>query len=199
MKNKVLLSLAFFVVTSSSAFSSQTFCKTLDGRNIVLESNGTWRYTDAKVAKKSVNAKRFAKSKKNSLGVWFDDNLWTQKNTQANEDSEFTFSMNNGAGYVIMINESVGLSDRFMRKAVIERLENVLENTRVVCEEDRIVNGLNIKYFEIHGSYEDTNVVYMFYVYNGENETTQLIAYTISHKFPQLKNKFEDFLNGLAR
>src|SRR5690606_6759122 len=124
---------------------------------------------------------------------------WIKKSTQLNEDSEFSFSMKDEGGYAIMINESVGLSERYLRRAVIERLESVLENAKVVCEEKRIVNGLSVKYIEIHGIYEDTNVVYMFYVYNGEEETTQLIAFTIAHKFPELKNKLEEFLNGLAK
>lgn len=199
MKNLISKTCTFFILIGASAFASQSFCKTLDGRNVVLESNGTWRYTDSKVSKKNVSAKRFVKSKTNSLGVWYDENVWIKKSTQMNEDSEFTFSMKNDDGYAIMINESAGLSERFIRKAIVDRLENVLEDARVVCEEKRIVNGLAVKYFEIHGVCEETNLVYMFYVYSGEKETTQLVAYTVGHKFPKLKNQLENFLNGLAK
>src|SRR5690606_15264359 len=133
MKKIILKFSGFFVLLSAFAFASQTFCKTLDGRNVILESNVTCRYKDAKVTKKNVNAKRFVKSKKNSMGVWYDENLWIQKSTQLNEDSEFSFSMKDEGGYAIMINESVGLSERYLRRAVIERLESVLENAKVVC------------------------------------------------------------------
>ena len=198
MKNKVLLTSVLFVMASSSVFSSQTFCKTLDDKNVVLKANGTWNYTDSNVYKKSVDAKSVAKSKKNSLCVWFDDKTWTKSKNQINDNSEFSFSMNDGTGYAIMINEQVGVSHRLMRNTIIDYTRN-LEDSRIVCEESRIVNNLPVTYYEIHGTYEGTNAQYLLYVFNGEDETTQLVAFTLGNKLPKVKNHLEEFINGLSK
>ncbi|MDB2614179.1 hypothetical protein N9Y92_03350 [Chlamydiales bacterium] len=199
MKCKILLPVSFFLLSITSVFSYQTSGKTIDGRNITLESNGTWKYEDVKIFKKNTTAKTFVKSKSNSLGVWFDDKKWKNKSEQINEDSEFTFSLINDDGCVIMINEGVGLPSEFMKEVITTRLEEVLDDYQLVCEENRIINNLPVTYYEIHGKTSGIDICLMHYVYSNEDETTQLVAYTMGKKIHTIKHKLEDFLNGLSK
>lgn len=199
MKNTVLLTSIFFIFIAASGSAHQIFCKTPDGRGVILDSNGTWKYDSEKMSKVDAKSAKFIRSKKVPFGVWFDPNVWTVSKKKINADSEFEFSLKNDDTYAFLINEKVGLSYDLVKSALFNQLESFGERVSLITEEKRIVNGLPIRYLEIEIEVKGVLVSYMLYILVGDEETIQLGAFSTGKQRDQNKPVIEKFLNGLSR
>lgn len=206
---KRLFSLVLFcsAFTVTSAFAEQIFGKTADGKEIILDTDGTWKYapekqrvSGAKLIRDS-KATTFVKSKLVPFGVWIDPEAWKISTKKNNEDAEFEFSYRAGDVYALMINEGLGLSYDYMKNFLVEHFNegDDVEEGRLVREEERMVNGLPVTYLQFDVLIHKVPFSVILYVYIGENETIQLMAFTTTKQLAKYQPAIENFLNGLGK
>jgi len=63
-------------------------------------------------------------------------------------------------------------------------------------EETRLINGQNVLFLHIEGTYKSVPFVYLSYDYVGEAGTVQIYTWASKALFPQYRQDMLDFLNG---
>ena len=186
------------LMLASKLVASQMVCKTPEGREVILDSNGKWSYADIKENRAVQNYTGMVESEIVPLGLKFDSKAWKKLNNKLNDDAEFSFMTNNGKGFAFMLNEEAEVDPEFIKEIIVDVLG---ENTKrqLIKEEDRVVNGIPIKYFEITIQKNKLLSRLMYYIYCGENATVQLVAFAAEKNFQKLKPQLEEFLNGLYK
>src|SRR2546423_9448491 len=101
-----ILIVSFFAFPSDGLAQNATHARTEGGREVLLFSDGTWKYADEtkETAKsgahtKPSSAKALQKTKNGSFGVWFDPGKWKLSENSPNETIEFRFNHTSGDGY----------------------------------------------------------------------------------------------------
>lgn len=199
--NRLLSWIFCFTSLTGLACGEQIFCKTPEGKDVDLNTDGTWKYALQQKHAKSEKAKKFVESKLIPFGVWFDPDAWRISGKKSNEDAEFEFSLKGGDAYALMINEGVGLSYDYMKNFLLEHFNEAegVEEGHLVHEEKRTVNGLPVTYLQFDMLIHKVPFSAVLLVYIGESETIQLMAFTTTKQLPKYQPAIEEFLNGLGK
>jgi hypothetical protein len=187
------------LMLSSKLIASQITCKTPDGREVILKSNGKWEYADKKKSKANPIDKGIVKSQRVPLGVKFDSQVWEQRKLKLADDAEFSFSMKNGRAFAVMLNEENGMDPARLKELILEKLKTEFKDFRLIKEEDRFANGIPVNYLEVEGSINGIPTRIMYYFFFGKEETVQLMTFAPSKHLPAIKPELEKFLNGLFK
>ncbi len=177
MKKYIFLVLATSIIITASAFASQT-----------AKANATEHF------KKSSKAVQLAKSSRIPCGIWFDPVKW-QITKNYNNDAEISFGLKGKDAYAYMINEGITAPIDILTNFVVGGLMDISEDFSIIEVEDRIVNGLPVKYLRVDALISGININYMIYLYCGKDELVQIYAYSFGKHFQDL----EDFLNGFSK
>lgn len=144
--------------------------------------------------KRSSKAVQFAKSHRIPYGIWFNPIKWEITNN-FNNSAEISFRLSDKDTYAFMINEGFEAPIDVITNHVIENMNTVAQNYKIIAIEDRKVNGLSVKFIRADATIQGININYMIYLHSGEKGTVQLYGYTYGKNFKEL----EEFLNGLSR
>jgi hypothetical protein len=196
----VLTVLLIAAALQGQAYSQDLRAKTDDGRQVILKSDGTWKFVEAKPApaggfQKSESAKSVYNVKGGKAALYFDPAKWIQKKSEA--PNKVTFEYREGDVYGMLIAERMSLPLSSLKEIAIKNAQSVAPDIKVVQEENRNVNGTNILCMQMDGTIEGIKFTYYGYYYAGKAGSIQLLTYTSQNLFQESKPEMTEFLNGL--
>ena len=206
MKKNVLLAL---LLCSCLIMSAQISAVTESGYGVVLFEDGTWKYLNDNLkegAKIDVNKKIFVRDQRSTLfvksevanvGVWLNPDMWSF--SKAGGRVEFQFEKNGGEVYGIMISERKNIPAKALRMAAISNARDAAPDIRVIKEEYRRVNGIQVLMMQMAGTVDGVKFMYYGYYYSNSKGSVQLITYTGENLFDRNYSDMEFFLNGLVK
>jgi len=215
-KTKITTRQLFFILCcglilfSFSTTRAQINAITETGDQVVLLPDGTWRYQDENAASADeipVNDKKFVKdesstflvkSKKLNIGIWIDPKKWLFSKGTDSDAHEFQFDMKGEDLYGMIVSEKVQIPIETLKGIALENARGVAPDIRIVREEYRNVNGLDVLMMQMDGTIQGMKFVYYGYYYSNEEGTIQFLTYTGKNLFDEYKEEIEIFLNGLT-
>jgi hypothetical protein len=175
-------------------------------RAIVLHPNGTWSYQEpltespAPVASytKPGSATTFVKGAAVPYGIWVDIRKWRFEAPAPDAVIERRFTHASGEAWGAVIAESARLTFDDVKGFVVASAKNKMPDAAVRGQETRLINGQNVLFLHIEGTYKSAPFVYLNYDYVGEAGTIQVYAWTSKALFQKYQRDMLDFLNGFA-
>lgn len=209
MKTSVSLCLLVFTILSTHSLA-QINAITDTGEEVVLFDNKTWRYKDEEIKDSfhlitqnpvsfmaSENASFDIKSKAVDLTVALDPKTWTFARAETNEDAEYEFKLKDGDVYGMLITEKIEIPLNSLRDIALENGQQVAPNLQIIEEDRRTVNGLELLYMKMEGSFNGIDIAYIGYYYSNEQGTTQFVSYTGQSLISAYEDQIFELLNGL--
>jgi len=190
--------------------SAQINAVTDDGREVILNTNGTWKYKadvvtpgyetrlDTPAFEKNKDATFLLKGKRVKYGVWLDPKKWKFEATDDEGQREYILTLKGEDAYVMAIPERMSMSMNNLVDIALQNSKKVSSDAHIVHEETRKINGLIVKQAEIRGTVSGINAVYIGYYYSGPAGTIQLVGYTSDKLYNQYKKEIQNLLNGFV-
>lgn len=207
MKKTILTVLILLTVQFLNA---QINAITETGDEVILYDDGTWKYLNDSIIDNVVipiNEKEFlkdkkstflVKSKKLNIGIWINPKSWSFTKGTENDAFEFQFQKKEDDLYAMLISEKVQIPIETLKGIAIENAKDAAPDIKVINEEYRSVNGVQVLMMQMSGTIRGMRFIYYGYYYSNSNGTIQLITYTGENLFPNYLNNIEEFLNGLV-
>lgn len=202
------LMIFLFLLISCHCYAQNISAVTDDGKKVILNSDGTWRYLNSDqsdadtVSKNLINYNKSAAStgimnlKGDKISVYYNPALWQQK--PSNDPTKTILVHKDGEVYGMIIYERVSLDPNVLKNVAINNAKVAAPDTRVISQEYRIVNGVKIFCMKMEGTIQDIKFAYYGYYYAGKAGTLQLLTYTYANLLPDYEKVMTDFLNGLV-
>ncbi|MFN5417125.1 MAG: hypothetical protein ACK5B9_08725, partial [Flavobacteriia bacterium] len=174
-----------------------------------LYEDGTWKYEDGSVLETSEiekNTFEFKKSslatfnmpsKKNDFCVWYNPKKWKINTKKVSEASEFEFINSENEVYAMIINETIPIDLKNLRKAVLSNLKKEASELTIIKEEYRNVNKNEILFVELKATVSGIKFHYLYYLISNENGCGQVILGTYENLYAKYKSEMDLFLNGI--
>jgi hypothetical protein len=118
------------------------------------------------------------------------------KETKSAEAGRQEFQHVKGDGYAMVISERIQVPIDQLRKIAFGNVSKEANDARVVEEQHRRVNGIDVLLLRIEGTISGIPFTYLGYYYGGAAGTVQVITYTGQNLFKEYRKDFEEFLNG---
>jgi len=187
--------------------SQQIKATTEDGRQVLLNTDGTWVYTHKQdpAPKKDNQSNHFfkpksatvlLKGKRVTYGLWYDNSKWIVDQVIDNASAEFELTHVQGDRYMVIIPERITIPLDTLKMAALANAKKVAPDIEVVQEEARIVNDHKILCMKLNATIQGIPVSYVNYYYSGKVGAVQLMAYTGQNLFEEYKQDLFDLLNG---
>ena len=126
---------------------------------------------------------------------FFDPSKWTQ--TKSDEPNKATFELREGDVYGMLIAERMNVPISTLREVAIKNARSAAPDVKVIKEENRTVNGVNLLCMQMEGTIEGIQFTYYGYYYAGKAGSIQLLTYTAQNLFQESQAEMAEFLNGL--
>lgn len=207
MKNFILLLICILGVNLTFA---QIKAVTETGEEVLLYPYGTWEYlnnsdiadtdipTNPKLFKKEDASTFLVKSNIMNIGVWINPKEWSFEKSKDNSDFEYNFQLKGGSLYGAIITEKIEIPLLTLKSLAVENAKKVAPDMRIVKEEYRNVNGLNVLLLKMDGTTQGVKFTYYGYYYSNSKGTVQFITYTSQNLMDEYLLKCEKLLNGLV-
>jgi len=207
MRNIILTGLLLTVLQITNA---QISAVTETGDPVILYEDGTWVYLNAEQIENvpiPINEKKFfkgdnstflVKSKKLNIGIWIDPKKWSFTRGTDNDAFEYQFQKKGDDLYAMLISEKMQIPIETLKRVAVENAMGVAPDIKIVKQEYRTVNGIQVLMLRMEGTIQGMEVTYFGYYYSNSNGTIQLISYTGQNLFSGFKDDIVDFLNGLV-
>jgi hypothetical protein len=194
--------LASFMLFSPGQVAQEK-ATTDSGKRVILFKDGTWKPDilvesmntpgEFKRPKQSTSKVVFNKSK---FVVYYNPELWKKYNQD--QPTRQMYQHKDGDGYAIVIAERMQVTLESLKNVALSNAKSAAPDARIVLEESRVVNGINVLVLQIKGTIQGMAVTYMGYYYAGSEGCIQVLTYTTDNLFSEFKNDFQDILNGLS-
>jgi len=206
MKRTILTGLIFLTV---QLIYAQINAITETGDEVILYDDGTWKYLNDSIIENVVipiNEKEFlkdkkstflVKSKKINIGIWINPKSWSFTKGIENDAFEFKFQKKGDDLYAMLISEKMQIPIETLKGIAVENAKKVAPDIKVIKEEYRNVNGIQVLMMQMVGTIQGLRFTYYGYYYSNNNGIIQLLTYTSENLFPNYLNDIEEFLNGL--
>lgn len=183
---------------------------TESGDEVILFDNGTWKYLNDSIMENSnisVNDKEFIKDKhstfliksnKLNIGIWINPKIWSFTKGKDNDAYEFQFQKKGDDLYAMLIAEKIPIPIETLKGIAIENAKNAASDIKVIKEEYRTVNGIQVFMMRMSGTIQGMRFTYYGYYYSNSNGTIQLVTYTSENLFNDYLIDIELFLNGFV-
>jgi hypothetical protein len=125
----------------------------------------------------------------------YDPAQWKQRPTD--EDGRISFALSAGDGYAMIITERIPIPTDLLPEIVLGNAQSVDPNARIVFQEKRRINGLEVWFVKIEAEVKGIPLIYSDYLFGGNNGTVQVITYTGKYLLGEYERDFVGFLNGL--
>jgi hypothetical protein len=205
MRKLFLTILLFLAVTSYAGQKAITDT----GEIVILNSDGTWEYSDnfnkanniietnKKKFQKPSNSAFLLKSVINKSAFWINTEKWSFKRGKISEAAEYTFKLKGEDLYGTAITERMVMPIESFVDVALSNAQDEAPDAKIIDQEYRIVNGKKVLYLEITGTMNNIKFTYFGYYYSDVSGVTQFIAYTGNSLINRYKSEINDFLNGL--
>lgn len=208
MKLKSILAVVAFCMLVLHGMA-QTKAVTQDGEEVILYSDGTWKYlqnqesnnkidTNTVVFTKSKDATFPIRSKRMDLNLYINPKTFSFKSGSANKFAEFEIQSKNIDIYAMLITERIEVPLMSLKEMAIKNAKSAASDAKVVLAEMRLVNGRYLLCMEITGTIQGIKFHYYNYYYSHPGGTVQLITYTSDNIFEKMKPEMGKLLNGLV-
>ena len=188
-------------------FSQEIKATTEDGRDVLLNPNGTWHYSgDSKTAdREGIDLPKFFKPKSATVllkgkrvkyGLWYDRNKWLPDQDIDNASAEYELTHVEGDRYVVIIPERLQIPLETLGIAAIANAKKAAPDTRITFEETRIVNNRKVLCLRMDATIQGIPVSYINYYYSGKSGAVQLLTYTGQNLVEEYQPDMIDLLNG---
>ncbi len=203
------LFVTIILLLAATSYASQKAI-TDTGEEVILNSDGTWEYSDKaqkatkiietneKKFKKPVDSSFLLKSTKNNSAYWINTDKWIFKKPKDMSLAEYEFRLKGKDVYGKAINEEVRISIESLGNIALINAQEAAPDSKIVKKEFRIVNGNKVLYMELSGTVHGISFTYLGHYYSDASGTTQLVAYTGTGLVDKYKSEIIDFLNGLV-
>jgi len=201
--------ITIFLLLAATSYASQNAI-TDTGEEVILNSDGTWIYSD--IAKKPANIIEINKNKfykpsyssfllksiKNNSAFWMNTDKWSFKKIKDNtSEGEYEFKLKDADLYGLAITEEIAIPLESLADIVFENVLSVAPDSKIIKKEYRVVNGKKVIYMEYIGTIQDVKFIYVGHYYSDASGSTQLVTYTGANLLDKYKSEINDFINGL--
>jgi len=202
------LFVTILLLLAATSYASQKAI-TDTGEEVILNNDGTWKYSDnAKKATNIIetNKKKFKKPRdssfllksiKNNSAYWINTDKWSFGKAKDNPEAEYQFQLKGKDLYGMAIAEGIEMPLESLVNVAFTNAQSAAPNMKVVRQEYRIVNGNKLICMEMNGTLQNVDFTYLGYYYSNSSGSTQLITYTATNLVAKYKSDIYDFLNGL--
>ena len=208
VKLLTVLLLCLLYLNIPQTFSQEIKATTEDGRAVLLNPNGSWRYSEDRKASaredfdfpqffKPESATVLLKGKRVKYGLWYDRSKWLLDQNIDNTSAEYELTHVEGDRYVVIIPERLQIPLETLGIAAIANAKKAAPDTRIPFEEKRIVNGKEILCLRMDATIQGIPVSYINYYYSGKAGAVQLMTYTGQNLVEEYQPDMMDLLNGL--
>ncbi len=203
----ILLCLLFFSIPQT--FSQEIKATTTDGRDVILNPNGTWYYSEEQKISSQIDkglpqffkpesATVLLKGKRVKYGLWYDRSKWLLDQDIDNASAEYELTHVEGDRYVVIIPERLQIPLETLGIAAIANAKKAAPDTRISFEEKRIVNDRKILCLRMDATIQGIPVSYINYYYSGKAGAVQLMTYTGQNLVEEYQPDMMDLLNGFV-
>jgi TPR repeat protein len=129
--------------------------------------------------------------------LYVDAERWKQ--TESTDPVKFLFQHSSGQATAAVVAESVEYTPDGLRQGSLINLRKVASDARVVSEENRRVNGIDVYFRQMDGTLNGVvpSTFYAYY-YTGPLGSVQVLTWSARNLLAQNQPDLEGFLNGLA-
>lgn len=203
----ILLLWLLVLFIGAQAHSQEIKATTEDGKDIILDPDGTWSYSETRESSslsdkglpqffKPESATTLLKGKRVAYGLWYDRSKWTLDQEIDNTSAEFELTHVEGDRYAVIIPERIQIPLETLRIAAIANAKKVAPDTRIAFEEKRIVNNRKILCLKMDATIQGIPISYINYYYSGKAGAVQVMAYTGQNLLDEYNTDLMDLLNG---
>lgn len=201
--------LALITLISGIQSFSQINALTATGDEVVLYENGTWQYVNdsLNISTIEVNGIPYYKDKhstflikssKTDVGLWINPKKWRFSKAPASSAAEYTFEIKNNDIQAMLITEKIEIPIENLIQIAYENALDAAPDAKIIKQEYRIVNGLDVIMMQITGTISGIKFIYYSYYYSNSSGSYQLVSYTSQNLFEASKKDMEEFLNGFV-
>lgn len=207
MKKVILTGLIVMLVQLVNA---QINVITETGDEAILYEDGSWEYLNDSIiesSKISINDKEFlkdknstflVKSKKLNVGIWINPKSWSFTKGTDKDAFEFQFQKKGEDLYAMLISEKLQVPIETLKVIAIENAKSAAPDIRVIKEEYRNVNGIQVLTMQMTATIQGVRFTYYGYYYSNLNGTIQLLTYSGENLFNDYLADIELFINGFV-
>jgi hypothetical protein len=177
---------------------------TQDGRTVVLQPNGTWRFVDEpKAANPAIQARPPGASmllagRQVPYGLWIDQSRWRLLEPRQNPAAEYEFTHAGGTAGALVIAEPTRIPPESWKHIVIGNARREAPDARITKEERKTVNGAQVVVLQSEGTGALGPFVHYGYYYSGPRGAVQVITYTFAGLFEPYRADLTAFLDGFV-
>ena len=193
-----LFVLAVALLLFTGVVSAETLkAVTEDGKPVILNSDGTWRYAAIAQASKPAQATKLLKGTRVQYGLWMDESKWLLvKDKSDNPERDYAFRHVTGDAHALVIAERLEVPMESLKVIALQNARNAAKDVRVTKEEFRNVNGTQLLSLEMEGTIQGIPLVLHGYYYAGKRGTIQVIAYAGRNLFEEYRRDMDNLLSG---
>lgn len=207
VKLPAILLLWLLFLTGAQAYSQQVKATTEDGKDIILDPDGTWSYLETRESSslsdkglpkffKPKSANALLRGKHVKYGLWYDRSKWILDQHIDNISAEYELTHVEGDRYVVIIPERIQIPLETLKIAAIANAKKVAPDTQISFEENRLVNNRKLLCLKMDTIIQGIPVSFINYYYSGKAGAVQLMAYTGQNLLDEYTPDLMDLLNG---
>lgn len=190
--------------------AGQVRAVTSNGDEVILNTDGTWKYTNDSTQNfskidtnkveflKNAAASFLVKSNRIIYGVYIDPKKWSFTKSDASEASEFVFTLKEKDAYGMLISEKIEMPIETLKEAALANAKEAAPDIKITKEEYRKVNNNIILLMQMEGTIKGIKFTYLGYYFSSAKGTVQLLTYTSGNLLNEYKKDLEEFLNGFV-
>lgn len=135
--------------------------------------------------------------KHGTYSIEYDPSTWMLQREVSNADAEYEFHHDNGDAYAILIYERTPIPLSMLETAVIENLESVASDVKVLSRETIQLDYKPILSMQYEATIMTVPFVYHAYLSSSEEGTLQFITVTSKYLFDEYQYDCQSLLRGL--
>ncbi len=179
---------------------------TQDGRVVILQPDGTWRFAEEP---KAVGSSPVVKARPPGAtillagsqvpyGIWVDLARWRVDQRKQNPVAEYEFHHVRGEAGAVVIAEPTRVPPEAWRQIVLTNARRQAADARITAEERKVVNGIPLLALQYEGTGPMGPFIHYGYYWSGPRGAVQLVTYTFAPLFPQYQAELTAFLDGFV-
>jgi hypothetical protein len=193
------------LIVTSAVWANAMTATTDEGRKVILNSDGTWKYVSQEgsssagtVLSKTKNATSVVKGKAGFYELWYNPDKWTLNPNSRHPVAEFQLVNSSKEGQAMVIAERISVPIETLRKIAIENGKKVSQDLEVTEEQNVVVNGQNFLKMRMLGTIQGIPFAYYGIYWTGKAGCIQLITYTAQNLLEEFQPDFDELLSGLV-
>jgi hypothetical protein len=176
---------------------------TQDGRFVILQPNGSWKFAEETKAGHStiprpLGATVLLAGRNVPYGVWLDLTRWRVVEPKQNQAAEYEFTHTGGQAGAIVIPDANRVSPESWKQIVINNARGAAPDAKITREERKTVNGAPVLMLQWEGTGAMGPFIHYGYYYSGPRGAVQIVTYTFAATFEQHRAELTAFLDGFV-